>query len=172
MERDELIREFQRGRFRLLAYLRALVGDPDLSEDLFQETSVVVLQKIASFQADRDLHAWVRGIARNLVLRHRAQARRLVPFADDRLIDLVDAAFAEREPQALDEQRSLLRRCLEQLASGSRELLDLRYGSGLPLRDIAGKLDRTEGAVQVALSRVRKWLADCVARRAQPEGGA
>jgi RNA polymerase sigma-70 factor len=172
MERDELVREFQRGRFRLVAYIRALVGDPDLTEDLFQETSVVVLQKLPSFDTDRDLHAWTRGIARNLVLRHREQARRLVPFADDRLIDLVDSAFEERPAEGLDEQRGLLRRCLELLASGSRELLDLRYASGLPLREIAGRLDRTEGAVQVALSRVRKWLTDCVARRAQPEVGA
>jgi RNA polymerase sigma-70 factor (ECF subfamily) len=173
MERDRLVREFQRGRFRLIAYIRALVGDPDLTEDLFQETTVVVLQKLDSFEEGRDLQAWCRGIARNLVLRHRSQARRLVPFTQDRLIDLVDAAFAERPPaEGLEEHRSQLRKCLEQLAAGSREMLDLRYGADLSLRDIAGRLQRTEGAVQVGLSRVRKWLADCVARRLQPEAGA
>ena len=53
------------------------------------------------------------------------------------------------------------------LAEGSREILDLRYRNGLSLRAIAMKMERTEGAVQVALSRVRKWLADCVQRRGQ-----
>ncbi len=35
-EKDRLIREFQRDRLRLIAYIRSLVGDADLTEDLFQ----------------------------------------------------------------------------------------------------------------------------------------
>jgi DNA-directed RNA polymerase specialized sigma24 family protein len=53
------------------------------------------------------------------------------------------------------------------LAAPSRELLQLRYDSNLSLREVAQKLRRTEPAVQVALSRVRKWLHECVERRAE-----
>lgn len=169
IDRDSLIRSFQADRFRLIAYIRALVGDPELTEELFQEVSVVVLQKIEAFDPSKDLQAWCRGIARNLVLRERERSRRLRIFDSEQIIDLVDAAFEEkaRADDPVDAQRSLLRRCMGHLAEGSRELLDLRYRSGLSLRAIAGKLERTEGAVQVALSRVRKWLADCVQRRGQ-----
>lgn len=173
IERDRLIREFQRDRYLLLGYLRALVGDPSVAEDLFQDVSVIVLQKIDQFQEGRDLQAWCRGIARNLVLRHRQDAARLRTFADDRIVDLVDAAFAENtEPELWDPRRNELRRCLGSLAAPSRELVQLRYESGLSLRAIAARLSRTEVAVQVALSRVRKWLADCIARRAAEEGGS
>ena len=137
-------------------------------QEIFQEVSVVVLQKIDEFDAGRDLQAWCRGIARNLVLRERDRSRRLKIFENDAIVDLVDAAFEERAPEDLVEaKRSLLRRCLGTLAGTSRELLDLRYQKGLSLREIAGQLDRKEGAIQVALSRVRKWLADCVQRRGQ-----
>jgi RNA polymerase sigma-70 factor, ECF subfamily len=171
LEREQLIREFQRDRYLLLGYLRALVGDPSLAEDLFQDVSVIVLQKIDQFQADRDLQAWCRGIARNLVLRHRQEAARLRTFEDDRIVDLVDAAFAENPDRDLwDPRRQELRRCLGSLAAPSRDLIQLRYESGLSLRSIAARLSRTEAAVQVALSRVRKWLADCIARRAAGEG--
>ena len=61
----------------------------------------------------------------------------------------------------------LLRGCLRMLASPSRELLQLRYDAGLPLRQVAQKLGRTESAVQVALSRVRKWLLECIQKRSQ-----
>jgi RNA polymerase sigma-70 factor (ECF subfamily) len=174
-DRDSLIREFQRERVRLIAYIRSLAGDPDLTEDLFQEVSVVVLQKAAEFVTGKDLQAWCRGIARNLVLREREQARRLRTFDDNRLVDLVDTAFAENaDREGIDTQRSLLRQCMDLLAVPSRELVELRYSSGLSLRRVAERLNRTEAAVQVALSRVRKWLVDCVERRAETgaEAGA
>lgn len=168
VERDRLIREFQRDRLRLIAYIRALAGDADLTEDIFQEVSVIVLQKAEEFIEGRDLQSWCRGIARNVVLREREKSRRLRTFEGDRIVELVDAAFAEQGKDELDGRQSLLRACLQMLAAPSREILKLRYDTGLSLRDVAQKMGRTEAAVQVALSRVRKWLLDCVERR----GGA
>src|SRR5258706_15021591 len=107
-ERDRLIREFQRDRLRLIAYIRALVGDADLTEDLFQEVSVIVLQKVEEFTPGRDLQAWCRGIARNVILREREKSRRLRTFEGDRIVELVDAAFAERPaPDPLENRHSL-----------------------------------------------------------------
>ncbi len=168
MERDRLIREFQRDRLRLIAYIRALVGDADLTEDIFQEVTVIVLQKAQDFDCARDLQAWCRGIARNVVLRERQKSRRLRTFEGDRLVDLVDAAFAENAGRELAELRhSLLRQCMQMLAQPSLEILQLRYDAGLSLRQVSQKMGRTEAAVQVALSRVRKWLTECVGRRAE-----
>jgi RNA polymerase sigma-70 factor, ECF subfamily len=168
VERDRLIREFQRDRLRLIAYIRALVGDADLTEDIFQEVSVVVLQKLDDFTAGRDLQAWCRGIARNVILREREKSRRLRTFEGDRILELVDAAFAEQGgPDPIEGRHSQLRACIRSLAAPSRDLLELRYQAGLSLRDVAHRMGRTEAAVQVALSRLRKWLVDCVARRAQ-----
>lgn len=168
VERDRLIREFQRDRLRLIAYIRALVGDPDLTEDMFQEVSVIVLQKVEEFTPGKDLQAWCRGIARNVILREREKSRRLRSFEGERLIELVDAAFAENaDVDPMEGRRSLLRSCLRMLAAPSREMVQLRYDSGLSLRALSQKLGRSEAAVQVALSRVRKWLLECVERRAQ-----
>lgn len=168
VERDRLIRQFQRDRLRLIAYIRALVGDADLTEDIFQEVSVIVLQKVEEFTEGRDLQAWCRGIARNVILRERDKSRRIRTFEGDRIVELVDAAFSERTGGDAPESRhSLLRACIGMLAAPSRDLLQMRYDAGLSLRDVAQKLGRTEAAVQVALSRVRKWLLECVERRAQ-----
>jgi RNA polymerase sigma-70 factor (ECF subfamily) len=167
--RDSLIREFQRDRLRLIAYIRALVGDPDLTEDVFQEVSVIVLQKAEEFAPGRDLQSWCRGIARNVIFRERDKSRRVRYIEGERLLDLVDAAFAESTGQDLMESRhSLLRTCMQMLAAPSRELLTLRYNAGLSLREVGQKLGRSEAAVQVGLSRLRKWLIECVERRAQP----
>ncbi|HEV3028429.1 MAG TPA: sigma-70 family RNA polymerase sigma factor [Planctomycetota bacterium] len=168
MERELVIREFQRDRIRLLAYIRALVGDPSRSEDIFQSVSVIVLQKVDEFIPGRDLHSWCRGIARNLILREQKSAHRLRTFQDDRLFDLVDLAFAENaESDLLEARRDQVHTCLDQLSPSSRELIELRYVSGLSLRQLSGKLRRSEGSIQVALSRIRKVLRECVQRRVQ-----
>ena len=169
VERDRLIREFQRDRLRLIAYIRSLLGDTDLTEDIFQEVSVVVLQKAEEFVEGSDLQAWCRGIARNLVLREREKSKRLRALSDLKIVELVDVAFQENAGRDLmDSRRSLLKKCMERLAAPSKDLLQLRYSAGLSLREVAHKLGRTEAAVQVGLSRLRKWLSECVERRAEP----
>lgn len=164
-DRDLVIREFQRDRFRLLAYIRALVGDPVQTEDIFQEVSVVVLQKAEEFIPGRDLAAWCRGIARNLILQERKARRRIRPFEDDRILDLIDVAFVEHEEDdLLEARRNQIRTCLGRLSPAARDLVELRYVSGLSLRQLSERLSRSEASVQVALSRIRKWLGLCVER--------
>jgi RNA polymerase sigma-70 factor (ECF subfamily) len=168
---EQAFREFQRGRLQLTAYIRSLVGDADLAEDLFQEVSVALIQKLEGDDpVIRDVAAWSRGTARHLVYRERTRARRLQPFATDRIADLVDLAFQEQvRPDGSEERRSFLSRCMQTLAPTARELLDLRYVSGMSLRELGEHLDRTEGAVQVALSRIRRALLECI-RRHEKEG--
>jgi RNA polymerase sigma-70 factor (ECF subfamily) len=165
-DHEQVFREFQRGRLPLTAYIRSLVGDADLAEDLFQEVSVALLQKLEGDDpVIRDVPAWSRGTARHLVYRERTRAKRLQPFATDRIADLVDLAFQEhRRPDGSEERRSFLSRCMQTLAPTARELLDLRYVSGMSLRELGDHLDRTEGAVQVALSRIRRALLECIRR--------
>ena len=162
-EPDRIIREFQANRLWMIAYIRSLVGDPDLTEDIFQELTVVVLTKAGQFDTSRDLQAWCRGIARNLIARERARARRWKPFPDDRISELIDTAFEEnRRSEILEVKRSLLRQCLERLDPQALRLVNERYGSGLSQKQLAERLHRSEGAVQVALSRTRRWLLNCV----------
>ena len=167
---EGLIRNFQRDRLRLVAYIRSLVGDPDLAEDIFQETAVVVLKKTESFDPNRDVGAWCRGIARNLILRQRERSRRLVPFTDERMEQLVDTAFEEnRGREFLESRLARLRSCLKQLPARGREVLELRYVSSLTLKELASRMKQTDGAVQVKLSRLRQVLADCITRRTTGE---
>ncbi|HYG74469.1 MAG TPA: sigma-70 family RNA polymerase sigma factor [Planctomycetota bacterium] len=162
---ETLIRQFQAERLQLLAYIRSLAGDPDVTEDIFQEVSVVVLQKAQHFEPGRDLQAWCRGIARNILKRERSRMRRLRFFEDDRLLDLVTAAFDENpELELLNARRASLRHCTETLSANSRQMVQLRYVDGLSMRALAEKFGRTEDAVQVGLSRIRRAISQCIER--------
>lgn len=162
---ERIIREFQKHRQPLLSYLRALTCDSDTAEDLIQEVSVIVLRKANAGERPDDLLAWCRGIARNLLLRERRDNRRMVYFGDENWIALVDRAFEENPADAGEFRRGSLRHCIEKLGAQARELLDLRYTHALKLKEIATRLKRSELAVQVGLSRLRKSLRVCIQRK-------
>ncbi len=165
MDDDALMQSFLDRRADLLAYLRA-IGSASLADDAFQETYLVVQRRLADFRRDGDFHAWVRGIARNVLRQLARRSQRVRAVADDALADLIDQAVAEAGPPVeADDGLAALRHCVAQLAETQRRMLHLRYGLDRPLIDVASELGRTPGAVQVALSRVRTVLADCIERR-------
>jgi len=161
---EHIVREFQKQRQPLLSYIRALTCDADKADDLIQDVSVIVLRKASAGERPENLPAWCRGIARNLLLRERRDNARLIYFNSEDWIALVDRAFEENQPQP-DEDRSSLRKCIDKLGGSARELLDMRYTQALKLKDIARRMQRTELAVQVSLSRLRKSLRQCIERR-------
>jgi RNA polymerase sigma-70 factor (ECF subfamily) len=162
---ERIIREFQKQRQPLLSYLRAMTCNSDAAEDLIQELSVIVLRKANAGERPADLLAWCRGIARNLMLRERRDNRRMVYFGDENWIALVDRAFDENPTESGEFRRGSLRHCIDKLGAQARELLDLRYTHALKLKEIATRLKRTELAVQVSLSRLRKSLRLCIERK-------
>jgi len=64
-----------------------------------------------------------------------------------------DAALRARE-----EEEGLVLDGIRRLPADDRELLDLYYEQGLPIKDIATRLHKTKGAVKVNLFRIRKHL--------------
>ncbi|HYG74311.1 MAG TPA: sigma-70 family RNA polymerase sigma factor [Planctomycetota bacterium] len=163
--REQLIKDFQKNRLRMVAYIRTLTGDSDTAEDVFQELTLVVLQKISEFRLDGDFPAWCRGIARNLARREKSKSRRLVAIEDPELLSVVDKAFDEAaQRELLDTRRTQMRQCMEKLAPNNHELLNQRYVLNLSLKQLAARLNRSEGSVQVALSRIRKTITECVER--------
>src|SRR5438105_2165293 len=65
---ETVLRLLLRHRRNLFAYLNAIVQDPGLAEDLFQEVSLVILRRWESFGAVKDFWALAREIARRQAL--------------------------------------------------------------------------------------------------------
>lgn len=167
--REHFFRQFQRDRARLIAYIRAITGDWAQAEDVFQEVSLVLLNKVDELEQEGDFSAWCRRVARNIARRERTKSQRMKAINDETVIGLIDEAFARSKPPAIyDVRRERLRECLQKLAPQSLEIVKMRYLTELSLRELADKLHRTEGAVQVALSRLRKTIGDCVQRQEEP----
>lgn len=165
MDDDSHLRSFIGDRAVLLGYLRTLLPH-DLVEDAFQEVFLVVHRKVGEFDQTRDFPAWVRGIARNVAMQVLAKARRAVALPPDALLERIDRAAEEAsaEPEPGEDRRHLAE-CLAKLSDKHRDLLRQRYADGLMLEQLATATGRSVGAVQVALSRLRSTLQDCIERQ-------
>ncbi len=162
---SSLARRLLEHRDALFAYVLSLVRNWQTAEELFQEVSLVVLQKGQQGEAVEQFLPWSREVARRMVLDHWKKSARSRVVLGEAALDAVDRAFEERDREAAGvDLVASLRRCLEKLPEHLRRIVDLRYSESLSLDEIARRLARTAGAVQVALSRIRMKLHDCTRR--------
>lgn len=149
----------------LTAFLRSLVHREDAVDDLFQETMLVAWRRLGDYDRTRPFAPWLRGIAARLAMARRRKgaidAARCTPHA----LEFLEERFAalERLPgDSFLERSDRIRDCLQRLPAMLRESLDLAYGRGLALAEIAQSLDSSEEAVKKRVQRARALLAECM----------
>lgn len=157
---------------RLQGQLRgfvAICGAPDAEvEELAQDAFVEAHGALADYDGARPFVPWLRGIARNLVLRRFSQRSAAVRLRNERLRQHLCAVAEAQEAEDGDDPRYdpvHLRACLERLPAPSRALLNERYDQGMDADAIASRNRRTSIAVRVALSRIRAALRACIENR-------
>jgi RNA polymerase sigma factor (sigma-70 family) len=111
----------------------------------------------------------VRGIARNVARDAIKKARRTVYMPSDQLIQAIDRIYESqnrRQRVKVHKRLQFLYECLRRVSSRHWEMLELRYRMGSSLKDIAAKMNRSEKAVQVSLTRIRQFLLRCIKQEA------
>jgi RNA polymerase sigma-70 factor, ECF subfamily len=152
---------------QLRSFVRTLGVAPDWVDDLAQEVFLVAWRERDSFDSQRDIGKWLRGIARNLVRNELRKDQRRQRILHAGLTELLVRPL-EGEADAADWQQCrmpALRDCVEQLAPKSRQIVAGRYGDGWKAPDMADHLDMTAAAVRQALMRIREQLKQCIELR-------
>lgn len=149
----------------LLTYLRAAVQDPGTVDDLFQETMVTAWRRFDDYDEERPFAAWLRGIARRLVLAHLRARANAPRGAEEELLEALEARMGRLdlvEADAWQTKVASIDRCLERLPAPMREAIDLHYREALGTAEIARRADSTVEAVKKRLQRARALLARCL----------
>ena len=148
---------------QLYGYIYSLLADHSRAADVVQETNLVLWRKMTEFDPEKPFLPWAFAVARFQVLAHLRDHQR------DRLLldaELVESLTPAVEQQAeVDAVREALRPCLQRLTPANRELIEHRYIRGKSVADVAAAVDRTAGAIKVALLRIRRQLAECIEKR-------
>lgn len=150
----------------LIAYLRTMVRDPGLADDLFQETLITAWKRFEQYDQSMPLSPWLRGIALNLTRNAgRRQQRECLIFGDAIHLAVETSIQSIERIDGDDwiEKSSALSKCLNELAPHSRELIRRRYEENMTAAAIAELTPSTASRVRKQLQRIREALAQCVA---------
>jgi RNA polymerase sigma-70 factor (ECF subfamily) len=156
-ERAALAELYARHRGPLLVYLRSLLHDPGLAEEVFQDTLFAAWKGAAGYGRRASVRLWLFGIARRRA--HDALRRHTVHAVDSALLDAVPAPEPEPESLAIvGAEREALHAALRRLSPHHREVLVLNFVQELPYRDIAAVLDVPIGTVMSRLHHAKRAL--------------
>ncbi|MGH7571452.1 MAG: RNA polymerase sigma factor [Gemmatimonadota bacterium] len=143
------------------------VIEPADAEDVCQEAFIRALERIDDLRDPAAFRAWLLEIVRNRALnlrRHRA-VRKAVP------LETVDPA-SDRPEASVEVERAELRArllgAMEGLTPLQREVLLLFDLEGWSHREIAGKLDISEGSARVHLHNARRVMRERLAEGEAP----
>lgn len=141
---------------RLRRYARALVADPNLADDLVQDTLERAWYKLASWRASDDMRPWLFGIMHNLhVNQLRKNSLTTIAF-DEHASEALDVP--ERATQSDNLELRDLHSALQLLPREQRAVLLLVALEQMTYQEIAVTLDIPTGTVMSRLARGREKL--------------
>ena len=137
-------------------FLLSQTRDPDLAEELTQETFYQAVRSIDRFDGRCKVSVWLCQIARHLWYQHLRRTRREVPTADG---DLPEVAVPSAEEGLLAQAGQLeLPRQVHGLPEAQREVVYLRAFGGLSFREIGDVMGKTETWARVTFYRGKEKL--------------
>ena len=159
---------------RLYRYLCRLVHDPALADDLFQQTWLRVMEKIARYDARARFDTWLFSVAHNLAIDHLRRQRGISldqPYAgegDSRTspADRLRSPGLDPLEELLESERAaILAAGMQELPAIHREVLSLRFEEGMRLEQIAEVAAVPVSTVKSRLHRALEGLRGAVERR-------
>ena len=171
--------EFKHKRFIYISLLnlRIFGSQAELeerTEEIFQQTAKVALQKAKNFDANRSAYSWLNGFAANEIKQmQRCVLGKREKFEDgfedferiERLrrkietTPLPDETFWEKSERDEDE-RIRFGQLISKLKNDYQKILWLHYFDELNIIEIAAQLGKSEGAAQRQLNRAEQRLGE------------
>jgi RNA polymerase sigma-70 factor (ECF subfamily) len=156
----------------LLAYVLSLVSDPQLAEDIAQDTFLIAYRKIATLKNPDAFGAWLRGIARweaFAALRKRGAEIPFEPAVLEGMEDVFASLEQQRETERWQERFQAVEDCFRELPDKLQTVCQLHYFEDWKTQAIADHLKVGLSAVLKRLERARDAVRQCVERRLKLE---
>ncbi|MBI9019052.1 MAG: sigma-70 family RNA polymerase sigma factor [Phycisphaerae bacterium] len=148
---------------RLYSFLMVLLHNRSATEDVMQEVSTTMWEKLDSFQDGENFTAWAIAIARNKALEYlRANRKTRMIFQEKNYLEL--AASAGDIDSDLHERLQALDLCIKKLQADRRKLLLMRYKNNITVTEISQRLGCSPRLVYKRLSGIFGLLRGCINR--------
>ena len=136
----------------IFRYIAFRVGDHETAEDLTSEVFTRLLDAVRDRNAPQNtLRGWLYRVASNIVADHHRRNYRIrqVELDSDIQSNGIDPAEALSSKQVLAE----LSEALTELTEDQQNVISLRFGYEMAIRDVAKVMGKSEGAVKQLQAR-------------------
>lgn len=166
---------YRRYHYRVARYVRGMVRDRGRAEDVVQEIFLSALRRMRATDARIVFRPWIFEIAKNAAIDHFRRTSRAEEVSIDASealrptdqLRLVGSSRVRPEHAVLAKERfDHLRGAFGGLSESHHRVLVLRELEGLSYREIAQRMEMSRPAVESALFRARRRLAQEYARAA------
>jgi RNA polymerase sigma-70 factor (ECF subfamily) len=158
---------------RLCRFLSRLTRRPELIEEVVNDCMFIAWQHAGEFRGDARVSTWLMGIAYRCGLKalRRQGTGPIDELADEALLPDLDGGSDPAEDREL---RDLLGKALEHLTTDQRVVVELVYGIGHSLNEVAAIVQCPVGTVKARLFHARVKLLNvmpALSGEAKEQGG-
>ena len=140
-----------------------LLGDPQLAEDITQETYLTALQKLGTLAQPENFPAWVNRIGINLCKMHFRNNSAPEDNSEEIIEEIPDEGLIPEKYVSNDAKRKIIMDIIDTvLTEEQRRSVILYYFDMLTVPDIAEVMNCTTGTVTSRLSAARKKIKEAV----------
>lgn len=147
----------------ILRYVHRYIYSNEDADDILVEVFLAAMesQTLPALKMEEQI-AWLQRVARNKVADYQRKVTRYPAVALDEMLDSPYDADLITPEKALVEREDveLLRSHLSLLPELQQQVLQLRFGDGLRTKEIASRLDKSDGAIRSLLLRSLNLLRD------------
>ncbi len=178
----ELVRKYQSGseyaleeiigrhKDRLFGYIRMMVKDSALAEDIFQDTFIKVIKtlKAGNYSEEGKFLPWVMRIAHNLIIDHFRKEKRMPTYSGTDTFDIFDVI--KSEDKNVDQEMFWgqvyedVKKLVDFLPEEQKQVLNMRLYNEMSFKDIAEEtnvsINTALGRMRYALINMRKMIAE------------
>lgn len=152
LDQDALAQIHERYYIAVFRYIDYRVQDMQTVEDLTSEVFIRFLTAIRDRRAPQNsIQGWLIGVAKNVLKEYYRQNRR------DNWSVLADeqAGSTPSPPEITDTNlmNEQLRKAMQALTEDQQQVLALRFGFGMPIRQVSEAMQKSEGAIKMLQAR-------------------
>jgi RNA polymerase sigma factor (sigma-70 family) len=144
---------------RVYGFIYSKVNDPDLANDIFQDTFIKVVKnlRLGKYNDEGRFLSWVIRIAHNLIMDHYRKIKRLPKHESkienfDLLETLVEQSSSIEESMIETQIHADITLLIEELPDSQKEVLHMRLFQDMSFKEIG---DQTGVSINTALGRMR-----------------
>ena len=148
---------YRRHHVRIYRFILRLTNDASSAEDLVSEVFIGAWRQAGSFRSKSQVSTWLLAIARNKAL--SALGRRRDEQLNDDAADQIADPACDADTMIEDRERSaIIRKCLSQLSSDHREVIDLVYYHEKTVEEVAQIIHVPASTVKTRMFYARKRM--------------